>query len=292
MDNISNDSDWLAPVLVVEDNGLNQKVAILLLERLGMKAEIAKNGLEAIEAINHRQFSVILMDCHMPEMDGFEATAAIRAIQASRGDYTPIIAVTALTSENDRQRCLDAGMDDYLAKPIEKDLLKNKIDLWLQNAFNHQESNILDPRKGAVRPTLSLVVDPDMLNFDELEEFYGKAQLSELLQNFMAETRENILLIETHLRDKDAQAAHEAAARSKAACTVIGARQLARLFHCLQEAVIKADWIEASQTFLSIQHAFAQNKNQLQCGIITEQNPPFPGPETGNQGISPATTPK
>jgi CheY-like chemotaxis protein len=282
MDKIWDDSQVLAPVLVVEDNGLNQKVAILLLERLGMKAEIANNGLEAIEAINHRQFSVILMDCHMPEMDGFEATAAIRAIQASRGYYTPIIAVTALTADHDRQRCLEAGMDDYLPKPIEKDLLKNKIDLWLQNALSHAASKIADPRKGAVRPAPHLATDPDMLNFAELEEFYGKAQLSELLQNFTRETRENIALIEVLLKDADAVALRDAAGNSKAACTALGARQLARLFQYLQEAAVKADWIEASQTLLSIQRAFAQNKNQFQCGIITEQNPPFPRSDVDN----------
>ena len=85
-------------VLLVEDNLLNQKVAAILLQRLGLTLKIANNGREAVDAIAEDKFSLILMDCHMPEMDGFEAAVAIRKLEALAGSYTPIIAVTALST--------------------------------------------------------------------------------------------------------------------------------------------------------------------------------------------------
>ncbi len=121
------------PVLVVEDNEVNQRVAVLMLQRLGWRAEVAGSGPEAVHACEERAYSALLMDCQMPEMDGFEATARIRAGGGpSRG--APIIALTASTLPSDRERCLAAGMDGYLAKPITladlRAALQNSIPGW------------------------------------------------------------------------------------------------------------------------------------------------------------------
>ena len=105
-------------ILLVEDNLLNQKLALKLLEKRGHSVETAINGVEAVAAFDREPFDAILMDIQMPIMGGFEATAEIRAREQHLGMHTPIIAVTAHALEGDRERCLGAGMDDYVAKPI------------------------------------------------------------------------------------------------------------------------------------------------------------------------------
>jgi CheY-like chemotaxis protein len=106
--------------LLVDDNAVNQKLGQRLLEKLGMHVTQAWNGLEAIEHLRQHHFDVVLMDCQMPEMDGFEATRTIRRANSTVLDSTvPIIAMTANALSGDRQECLGAGMNDYIAKPID-----------------------------------------------------------------------------------------------------------------------------------------------------------------------------
>jgi len=105
-------------ILLAEDSVVNQKLAVALLQHQGHTVATAANGREAVDAVARGAFDVILMDIQMPEMDGLEATAAIRANQLASGDHTPIIAMTAHALKGDRERCLQAGMDGYVTKPI------------------------------------------------------------------------------------------------------------------------------------------------------------------------------
>ncbi|HEY8549320.1 MAG TPA: response regulator [Vicinamibacterales bacterium] len=115
-------------VLVVEDNYVNQRVATAQLARLGFSADIVSNGREAVQAALSGRYDLVLMDCQMPELDGYAATQAIRARE--RGSRTIIIAMTAHALEGERDRCLRAGMDDYLSKPIQLDALRAMLDKW------------------------------------------------------------------------------------------------------------------------------------------------------------------
>ena len=119
-------------VLVVEDNLVNQRVAIAQLTRLGFRTRVAGNGREAVDAVLGRDaaYDVVLMDCQMPEYDGYEATQAIRA--GERGRRTPIIAVTAHALQGEKDRCLQVGMDDYLSKPIQLDGLRQMLERWVR----------------------------------------------------------------------------------------------------------------------------------------------------------------
>jgi CheY-like chemotaxis protein len=105
-------------VLLAEDNPVNQELAVELLQMRGHSVRIAGNGIEVLTALERESFDVILMDVQMPDMDGFQATEAIRTRERQSGAHVPIIAITGYAMKGDRQRCLDAGMDGYICKPI------------------------------------------------------------------------------------------------------------------------------------------------------------------------------
>jgi CheY-like chemotaxis protein len=117
-------------VLLVEDNEVNRKLALHMLRRLGCVVEVAMNGREAVELTAKRVYDLVFMDIQMPEMDGIEATRLIRERERSTGKHLPIVAMTAHAMEGDRERCLAAGMDDYLSKPVKIDLLAQMVEKW------------------------------------------------------------------------------------------------------------------------------------------------------------------
>ena len=119
-------------VLVVEDNKVNQLVVTKMLEKYGLIIQVANDGGEAVGKIKRKKFDLIFMDCQMPNMDGFEATKIIREIEiANRQPKTPIIALTANVAKSDEENCLNAGMNDYLAKPLKINELEAKLKKWL-----------------------------------------------------------------------------------------------------------------------------------------------------------------
>jgi two-component system sensor histidine kinase/response regulator len=120
-------------LLLAEDNPVNQKVACKMLEKLGYRVDVAGNGQEAVAAHERSRYPLIFMDCQMPEVDGFEATALIRKMEG-RSAHTPIVAMTANAMQGDRERCLAAGMDDYIAKPVRPKELQAILDTWLGTA--------------------------------------------------------------------------------------------------------------------------------------------------------------
>ncbi len=117
-------------VLVAEDNFMNQKVAVRLLQKIGYEADVVPNGRLAVAKMREKQYDLVLMDCQMPEMDGFDATAEIRRMEGD-SRHTTIFALTANAMQGDRERCLRAGMDDYLSKPFDLQALQKAIDRWV-----------------------------------------------------------------------------------------------------------------------------------------------------------------
>ncbi|MCX7993920.1 MAG: ATP-binding protein [Fimbriimonadales bacterium] len=124
-------------VLIVEDNEVNLKVATRLLGRLGVQVDVAVNGIEAVQRATEVAYDLIIMDCHMPEMDGYEATSILR----QRGIETPVVALTANALEGDREKCIACGMNDYLSKPIQAEKLRETLARWLGDSNGMSQSS-------------------------------------------------------------------------------------------------------------------------------------------------------
>ncbi len=116
-------------ILLVEDDSINRMVATAALESMNVDVTVAENGQEGVDAFMAAEFDIVLMDCQMPIMDGYEATGRIRTFEGG-GGHTPVVALTANALMGDREKCLTAGMDDYLTKPLKFDDLKRVIDQW------------------------------------------------------------------------------------------------------------------------------------------------------------------
>ncbi|MHB8117737.1 MAG: response regulator [Methanothrix sp.] len=117
---------------MAEDNPVNQKVALAMLKRLGCRTDVVANGREAVQALQTASYDLVLMDCQMPEMDGFEATRAVRQKESATSSTSiPIIAMTASAMQADREKCLLAGMSDFIAKPVQPGELAEILARWL-----------------------------------------------------------------------------------------------------------------------------------------------------------------
>ncbi|MBS1877303.1 MAG: response regulator [Acidobacteria bacterium] len=169
-------------LLVVEDNRVNREVALGILEKLGYTAESAENGAVALDLLAVRDFDLVLMDCQMPEMDGYEATRRIRSTSTPvRNHKIPIIALTAHAMSYDREKCLQAGMDDYLTKPIDSKVLDQTIGAWLARDTAPKTAAAEPPPK----PVVALAAQPQarrpLLSFDRdglIDRLMGNDQLA------------------------------------------------------------------------------------------------------------------
>ena len=162
-----------ATLLVVEDNPINQQVARYQLEKMGYRADIAKDGIDALAMLERSDYALVLMDCHMPQMDGFETTARIRS-RADDKALIPIIAVTASGGSGERDKCLQAGMDDFLLKPFRKEELTDKITKWLPSASQSEQA-------GKSSGELSETADDVANGLKQLEEDYGKEMVLKIV---------------------------------------------------------------------------------------------------------------
>jgi PAS domain S-box-containing protein len=132
-------------VLVAEDSPVNQIVAVRTLERCGFRAEVAGDGHAALEALSATRYDAVLMDCQMPGMDGYEATAELRRRESAENRRTPVIAMTAHAMAGDRDRCLAAGMDDYISKPMRSEELRRVLTIWVPGAVRDAGADGADP---------------------------------------------------------------------------------------------------------------------------------------------------
>jgi PAS domain S-box-containing protein len=208
-------------VLVVEDNASNQLVAVGMLRLIGFRADVASDGVEALDALGRTDFDAILMDCHMPEMDGFTATREIRRREGS-GRHTPVIAMTAGATETDRQRCLASGMDDFLSKPVKARELDATLTRWVAGPVAASEGPVLDME--LVEELRSLTPDGSLL--------------VQIVDTFLLSAAEHVAELAAAVTGGDPTVVRQQAHRLKGESGAVGAVEVARLSMQLEEAAL------------------------------------------------------
>jgi PAS domain S-box-containing protein len=201
-------------ILLAEDNLVNQKLAVRLLEKRGHRVRVANNGKEALAALQNRSFDVVLMDVQMPEMDGFEATAAIRRQEQVTGRHLPIIAMTAYAMKDDRERCLAAGMDHYISKPIRAQELFDSVE------------GIAPPVREPAHQIVEEVYDAAVIDEAAALSRVGndRSLLQELAQLFLLECPRNLGDLQTAVRERNAAKLKAAAHALKGSVDTFGAK--------------------------------------------------------------------
>lgn len=219
-------------VLVAEDSPVNQEVAKAMLTRLGMETTIASDGKLAVELIYNNPFDIVLMDCQMPVMDGFEATSQIR----KQFSDIPIIALTANATEDDRNHCLNAGMNDFLSKPYSIDQLQQKITNWLSK----EKSDLLNTVKSKpieIKHEVNTMpaLNPIRLNqIRELDSSGGDDLLHKILQAFLDSAEANVLQLDQAILNSDTDGLRQSAHALKSSSGNIGAENLSTIFKQLE----------------------------------------------------------
>ena len=211
-------------VLVVEDNRANQLVAIGMLERLGCKGVIANNGLEALELIAREEFDLVLMDCHMPEMDGYEATAQIRRLESSASEL-PIVAMTANVQKGESEKCLAVGMSDYLPKPLKLDELRKKMSDWLQ-ATEYAAIGVEEEIEEQDESASGGILDREA--FDELSRHMGDS-LGTMVRVFLDDLPTYLRSLRDAVAVNDANAFADIAHSIRGTASNFGAQRLVRV---------------------------------------------------------------
>ncbi len=216
-------------LLLVEDNPVNCKVAVRSLEKMGYQVDVAANGAEALPAAFRGDYAAILMDCQMPVMDGYEATATIRRGEQTRGRHTPIIAMTASAMEGDRERCLAAGMDDYLAKPLRSEALAAVLARWL-GAAPGEEAEVTAPAPRAAE--LDSEILSHLVGMDESADF---GLLEEVVDLLSRDTPPRLAQMRQAVATGDAPALRQAAHALKGSAATVGATAMAAMSARLED---------------------------------------------------------
>lgn len=222
--------------LVADDNKLNQQVAKLLLQGLNLEVEVVENGMEAVATFDSGKFDIVFLDCQMPELDGYAAARIIKKLQEQRAIHIPVIAMTANALEGSREDCLAAGMDDYIAKPIEPAELEKILRSWSKDL---EKISTITQRieTGQYR----IVTTEPIIEIEILASRFSEKNYKQLLTMFADTAIGEITTLQEHLGKEDYKAVRSAAHAFKGACGTICAPKVAGTLQELEAAAILAD---------------------------------------------------
>ncbi|OYZ66902.1 MAG: hypothetical protein B7Y17_00830 [Sulfuricurvum sp. 24-42-5] len=254
-------------ILLVEDNDINQLVAQGILEHIGLDCDIAANGLEALDAIrisnDTQRYTVVLMDCQMPEMDGYDATRAVREGRAGEENkYLPIIAMTANAMQGDRQKCTNAGMDDYIAKPINLSVLKSTLIQW-----------ILKEEALIIKQT----VPTDLVLWDEADALHrlgnNDTLLNKIIESFMNDGPKSLTALIKALAENNSQDAQLHAHSLKGAAGNVGALKLQAIAKHLEEAAKNKDLSKVQVEIQECENTLSETLKLFKAHLDKETKP-------------------
>jgi len=264
-----------ARVLLVEDNELNQIIAQKLLASSGFALEVAGNGREALERLAAQIFDLVLMDCQMPEMDGFEATERIRAVERETGRHLPVVAMTASALSADRDRCLQAGMDDFLSKPISRQVLLRMVEKWLPAGIAPEGAAAGGWRDGSI-PGPDPGLDLDLPVFETIWELFG-SDFDEFdqaaLQPFLTRSQALLQDLAEHLATGDSKGIQFVGHALKGSARSLGLGSLARSAERLELQSVGSAPTVLAQWALELETRFADVRAYFR-GLMLERAMP------------------
>ncbi len=258
-------------ILVVEDNAVNQIVAVKILEKLGCRADVAGDGSEAIAVLRRIPYDLVLMDCQMPQMDGFEATLRIRSGEAGPDrERIPIIAMTARAMQGDREQCLASGMNDYVPKPVDSILLAQVLERWLTDGADPR------PNEAAAIPTGA--DDSKVAVFDGKaldDRLMGDAELiGEIVDLFLEDTPRRIEVLKRLAAEGDLEGAGREAHSIKGAAAGISGEALKMAASEVEKAWLEGD----AERMVAMAPAIEIRFDELRQALASIRRPERPSP--------------
>ncbi|MCH7821745.1 MAG: response regulator [Proteobacteria bacterium] len=259
-----------ARVLVVDDNLTNQAVARGMLQKFGVTIDMASNGIEALSALEARHYDLVFMDCQMPEMDGYEAAGHIRVPQSLVRDHNiPVIAMTAHAMQGDRETCIKAGMNDYVAKPIDASKLRRVLERWLPADCCSGTTPQKAPDQNADQPKSATTVhelDGDQAPADPVfddavmtDRLMGDAALMRsVAETFLDDMTDQIEILKTAAAAGDVQRATTQAHKIKGAATIIGGREFCARALEIEKACQTGELQAICQELPQLEQSFVQ----------------------------------
>jgi PAS domain S-box-containing protein len=254
-----------AHILLAEDNITNQQVALGILKKLGLCAEAVANGAEALKVLETRPYDLVLMDVQMPEMDGIEATRRIRDPQSAVPNHAiPIIAMTARAMQGDRERCLAAGMNDYVTKPVSPRLLAEALDKWLPQGSAATMDRVPVVPAGAASLPAQESVAPVFDRAGMMSRLMNDEDLAkEILAAFLEDIPRQIAALRSYLESGDARGAERQAHNLKGAAATVGGERLRDVAFEMEKAGKAGDLSAAAGHLAGLDAQFDRLKQEL-----------------------------
>ncbi len=259
-----------AKVLLAEDNIVNQQVASGMLGKLGITPDIANNGREAIELLEKNDYDLVFMDVQMPEMDGYQATKIIRSgIYKLKNQSVPIIAMTAHALEGDKEKCIEAGMDDYLSKPVVMEQLVEILEKWLPDKIMIETEPITIEKRPTPEKVGSYVTAPDDPKIFDYKSFMkrvmdDKELAKTILDSFLEDIPKQIQLLKEFIEESRIHEAERQAHSIKGASANIGGEQLREVAFQIEKMCKEGNTDNVSELIQELEQKFVELKEKIQ----------------------------